>query len=232
MESQAVQSLFSHARSLVSEFQVILDNRSKLDWKTSDYLKYQLDILQNHSVLLSDGINDNIVMKVVGNLRKVFKMLCQEEPSSNYQAQCVVTREPGRPKFNITEEQLEYFFDNGFNCVDISEMLSVSVSTVRRRMSDFDISTSRPFDEISDESLSQVIAEMKKEWPRSGYRMVQGLLRAKGMRIQQQRVRTLMQQIDPRGTVLRWSNTVKRRVYSVSGPNALWHIDGNHKLIR
>lgn len=227
-----MQSLFSHAKSLSSEFQRILDNRSKPDWETSDYFKYQIDILQNHSVLLFDETHDDTIQKVLTNLRKVFKMLCQEETSSNYQAQCVVTQEPGRPKFRITQEQMEYFVENGFNCVDISKMLGVSVSTVRRRMSDFDISTSRPFAEISDDGLSQVIAEIKKEWPRSGYRMVQGLLRAKGMRIPQQRVRTLMRRIDPKGTVERWSNTVKRRVYSVSGPNALWHIDGNHKLIR
>ena len=26
--------------------------------------------------------------------------------------------------------------------------------------------------------------------------------------------------------------TVRRRVYSVDGPNSLWHIDGNHKFIK
>ena len=37
----------------------------------------------------------------------------------------------------------------------------------------------------------------------------------------QPRVRQMMQKEDPEGTVTRWMNTVKRRVYSVSGPNAL-----------
>ena len=40
-----------------------------------------------------------------------------------------------------------------------------------------------------------------------------------------------MRFLDPEGTVKRWRNTIKRRVYSVSGPNALWHIDDNHKLM-
>jgi hypothetical protein len=31
---------------------------------------------------------------------------------------------------------------------------------------------------------------------------------------------------DPEGVALRWAHTVQRRTYSVSGPNALWHIDG------
>ena len=32
-------------------------------------------------------------------------------------------------------------------------------------------------------------------------------------------------------TVLRRSEVIKRRVYTVAHPNSLWHIDGNHKLI-
>jgi len=31
---------------------------------------------------------------------------------------------------------------------------------------------------------------------------------------------------------MRWHQLIHRRVYSVPGPNALWHIDGNHRLIR
>ena len=37
---------------------------------------------------------------------------------------------------------------------------------------------------------------------------------------------------DPLGTALRWSIPVYRRKYSVPTPNALCHIDGNHKLTR
>lgn len=34
------------------------------------------------------------------------------------------------------------------------------------------------------------------------------------------------------GVEMRKKTALKRREYSVAGPNALWHIDGNHKLIR
>lgn len=34
------------------------------------------------------------------------------------------------------------------------------------------------------------------------------------------------------GVEQRKKSALKRRVYSVPGPNALWHMDGNHKLIR
>ena len=33
------------------------------------------------------------------------------------------------------------------------------------------------------------------------------------------------------GTALRWNQVLYRRKYSVPGPNALWQIDGHHKLI-
>ena len=40
------------------------------------------------------------------------------------------------------------------------------------------------------------------------------------------------QRIDPEGSVLRCLNALQRRVYKVAAPLSLWHIDGNHKLIR
>lgn len=97
---------------------------------------------------------------------------------------------------------------------------------------EYGIDASRPFSDLSDEKLSELVREVRKDNPRSGYRMMLGHLRARGYRVPQLRVRQMMQKEDPEGTVTRWMNTVRRRVYSVSGPNALWHIDGNHKLIR
>ena len=41
-----------------------------------------------------------------------------------------------------------------------------------------------------------------------------------------------MHRIDPVNTTTCCSITVKRRVYHAEGPNAIWHIDGHHKLIR
>ena len=60
MDSEALQPFFSHAKSVQSELQQVLDNRSKLDWETSDYLKYRLDVLENRSILLLNLENENI----------------------------------------------------------------------------------------------------------------------------------------------------------------------------
>ncbi|XP_033971364.1 uncharacterized protein LOC117470659 [Trematomus bernacchii] len=53
------------------------------------------------------------------------------------------------------------------------------------------------------------------------------------MWIQRRRVRDSMRRIDPEAAALRaMSQRLHRRAYRVAGPNSLWHLDGNHKLIR
>jgi len=49
-----------------------------------------------------------------------------------------------------------------------------------------------------------------------------------------QRVQESMRRVDPGGILVRTLqlNPRRRRRYSVPAPNSLWHIDGNHKLIR
>ncbi len=38
--------------------------------------------------------------------------------------------------------------------------------------------------------------------------------------------------VDPEGVQVRLRRSLYRRVYHVEGPNALWHVDGYHKLVR
>ena len=51
-----------------------------------------------------------------------------------------------------------------------------------------------------------------------------------GVVIQRSRLRASIR-VDPVNTAIRRSITV-HRVYHVDGPNCLWHIDGNYKLIK
>lgn len=53
-----------------------------------------------------------------------------------------------------------------------------------------------------------------------------------GHRVPEERVRSWLKRINPDGVALRWLQISPRRSYSVPGPLSLWHIDGNHKLIR
>lgn len=87
---------------------------------------------------------------------------------------------------------------------------------------------------LSDDELDLMVSEIHTVNPNSGYRMLMGMLRAKGHRVQWSRGRASMHRVDMVGIVSRMSELgcAVRRTYSVPGPKSLMHIDTNHKLIR
>jgi len=141
-------------------------------------------------------------------------------------------RNSGRPKIVISLEQLEQFLDMDFDCPTIARLFGVSVRTIRRRMAECGLSVLSRYSTVTDDELDRLVSQLKHEYPSCGYRMILGLLRDRGIRIQQMRVRKSMQRVDPCGAIVRWFDTIHRRAYHVQGPLSLWHIDGNHKLIR
>ena len=59
-----------------------------------------------------------------------------------------------------------------------------------------------------------------------------GLLSSRGVRVQFHQIRESQSRVDPEGSFMCRLHCLYRRRYSVAGPQHLWHIDGNHKLIR
>jgi hypothetical protein len=59
--------------------------------------------------------------------------------------------------------------------------------------------------------------------------MLDGMLRHLGHRLPQERIRESLMRIDPIQQVFQRIR-IHRRVYSVPGPNALWHHDGQHGM--
>ena len=111
--------------------------------------------------------------------------------------------------------------------------MCISRTTLSRRLKEvnYNFQESR-FTSISDLDLDQQVAGIKAEFENCGERMVIGILRARGVHIPRHRVRDIIRRIDPINTALRWQAMHPRYQYDVPGPNALWHIDGLHKLIR
>lgn len=68
-------------------------------------------------------------------------------------------------------------------------------------------------------------------FPRCGEKLIHGRLRAQGVHVQRQRVRESLRRVDPSGIQARIRRVLHRRAYEVDSPNALWHLDGHHKLI-
>ena len=76
------------------------------------------------------------------------------------------------------------------------------------------------------------VKALSSEFPNCGERMLNQILRTKGVFIQRARLRDSLYRVDSAGVKSRKKNRLHRRIYNVQGPNHLWHIDTNHKLIR
>lgn len=148
------------------------------------------------------------------------------------QADLVHDGSVGRPNFEIPFAQLQYFLDNRFSVPQIANLLNVSVSTIRRRMTLYNLSVRATYSNISDEELDLIVLKKQQEFPNWGNRQMYGYLLSQNLRVQYHRVREAQSRVDPHGSALRRLTCINRRSYSVQGPQHLWHVDGNHKLIR
>ena len=136
----------------------------------------------------------------------------------------------GRPKVSGKDDEIANMLTLGFSVVQIAKMLNVSRPTVYRIMNDAGIA--RSYSTIDDEVLDNIVRQIKSEHPNAGEVMLMGHLRAKGFRLQRGRVRSSIHRVDPDGIVTRGRDKPRRRVYDSPCPNYVWHIDGNHKLVR
>ena len=139
---------------------------------------------------------------------------------------------PGRPRFDLSRRQLDHLMELGFTAVDMASILGVSRSTVHRRFQEFGMSMGRKYFIISNEHLDNIVRSITHLYPDCGQKMMQGHLKERGIVVQQTRLRESMRRVDPFGTEMRFRLNLRRRQYNVAFPNELWHLDGNHKLIR
>ena len=139
---------------------------------------------------------------------------------------------PGRPVIPVDIEDIEYLRGLRFSWTEIAKILGISRSTPYRRLQEAELSLEATYTAIDDADLDRVIESIKETSPNDGERMMMGHLARLGIIVPRVRIRSSIHRVDPINTAIRRSVTVRRRVYHVEGPNSLWHIDGNHKLIR
>jgi len=84
-----------------------------------------------------------------------------------------------------------------------------------------------PLSTISDGVLDDLISQLRSHFRRAGLSMLDGMLRRLGHRLPRERIRESLMRIDPVQRVFQRIR-IRRRVYSVPGPNSLWHHDGQH----
>ncbi len=208
-----------------------------IDEDEIDTLLYKVNSLR-HLLLRCDGLA-TVPNEVYSLLETVVNIIsnsnhCSPERCTGYQAERIFTQDRGRPSYIIPKEQLELFIELGFHIPEMATMLSVSAKTVQRRLKAHGLSITNMYSSISNETLDNHVTEVLQMFPNCGYRRMLGFLTTRGIRMQEWRVRESMHRVDPDGVLLRTLQiqTTHRRGYNVYSPKALYHMDGNHKLIR
>ena len=115
--------------------------------------------------------------------------------------------------------------------VKVAQLLCVSRSTLYRRLRDYGISTD-DYSNLTASELDEIVQMIKVDHPNDGEVLIKGHLLRLGVKVRRSDLRASIHRIDHERTVERRSHTIKRRTYMVAAPNAVWHVDGNHKLIR
>ena len=193
---------------------------------TTDRQQELIDLCQQ---VLEYAVLLEIVFPPCQELVEHLRTLTREMSSSIEQSLVVASR--GRPRIEIGQEQLEYLVESRFRIKDIAALFNCSTRTVERRMRELHISLTS-YTAISDGELDNIICAITSAYPQCGEKSVSGRLRSRGIHVQRQRVRGSLRRVDPSGVERRRRRVLHRREYSVESPNALWHLDGYHKLIR
>ena len=140
-----------------------------------------------------------------------------------YQSDTVGDGRRGRPRFDVSKDQLEYLSSLSFTWTEIASLLGVSRMTVYRRRRELNVLNQG--EDISDAQLHSVVREIQVRSPNMGEVMILGQLRAQQYAVTRDRVRRVMRDLDPLNVSLRSPRGLTtRRPYSVPGPNSLWHI--------
>lgn len=113
----------------------------------------------------------------------------------------------------------------------LARLLGVHRNTLHKYLRMYQIDYA--FSTITDHDLDTIVKRFREVRPESGIRYLIGFLRQKELRVQKERVVSSIKRVDPVGHLLHTQRpAIKRRQYQTSRPNAVWHIDGHHKLIR
>ena len=127
--------------------------------------------------------------------------------------------------------QLEFLREMKYAWEECAAVLMVSCTVLWRRAQELGISHAA-FSIISDTELDSVVERIAHQASSCGVIMVWGQLQSYGVNVPRRRVRESLLRVSPRGVQQHRTTTISRRTYSVPSSNALWHIDGQHSLVR
>ena len=147
------------------------------------------ELLIQQSLNTLDGNGDQaceLVRQALVTLQDIDHLrLAQSEPS----APAVTHGGVGRPRFEIPREQLLFLIESKFTVPQISDMIGVSVRTIHRQLSEYNLSIHSTYTDLTDGELDSIASDIHKEFPMCGNKQMSGHLMSWGIRVQQQNMR-------------------------------------------
>lgn len=136
----------------------------------------------------------------------------------------------GRPSKMVDVDILQHYVtEMCYSDQVTADLMGVSRRTIIRRKQAHNLN--HQWSAVSDPDLVSIVRDVKSTGAvYCGATLLAGHLHSMGLKVQRERVRKALREVDPYGVSIRWAEGTSRRVYHVSRPNALWHIDGWHKL--
>lgn len=132
----------------------------------------------------------------------------------------------------ISPEYLQEAFQAGRNIsgAKLAKALKVHRRTVGNYSRLYGIHRQKHSD-IGQDDLDEIVRQYKVRHPLTGIRYLRGYLVQNELRVQRKRLVESIHRVDGLTKTLRKHALIKRREYHSARPNALWHLDGHHKLI-
>lgn len=110
-----------------------------------------------------------------------------------------------------------------------SHRLSVSERHVRRQLVAMNLRR-RCYGNLED-TVAFISDELRGSGRLLGYRIVHEKCKQHGLQARKEDVRVILQELDREGVMTRQARRLTRRQYYAPGPNFIWHLDGNDKLV-
>ncbi|XP_063431358.1 uncharacterized protein LOC134714039 [Mytilus trossulus] len=240
MATDARNGFLDQIKSTI-DYCVRVGSAESIELSTRKNIQDRLKILKNGVRRGGEHLSDNEIVMILASITELGETLDQVEANDEDDTSNKGYRPPkqesrkGSPAFEITAGQLQFLTKYGISASKIAETFHVSESTIRRRLRSFNIKLREgKYDSISDEELCEKVKDTIGTNRKIGPNSILQRLKYNGITVQRRRVRQACNSVDPFGCATRSLSrrNIQRRTYRVPSPNSLWHIDGNHKLVR
>ena len=101
---------------------------------------------------------------------------------------------------------------------EIAKAMMISRVTLWQRLCEEGIALST-YSEMADDELDDIVRDIKRNHPFSGFSLLYGAIKSRGINIQQHRLRDSIRRVDPVRTNARLTQVVQRRQYNVPIPH-------------